>query len=155
MRIIAHRANLNGPSKDRENTIDQIYRSIEYGFDVEIDVRIINQKILLGHDKSKESISLEKLLKLSNYLWIHCKNIDALEYFKKNNLNNVFNYFWHQEDNYTLTSKGYIWSYPGSILSPNSINVLPEWSNEINKLKFLKTDEVYGICTDYPLLIKD
>ena len=155
MRIIAHRANLNGPSKDKENTIDQIYKSIEYGVDVEIDVRIINQKILLGHDESKETISLEKLLKLSNYLWIHCKNIDALEYFKKNNLNNVFNYFWHQEDNYTLTSKGYIWSYPGSTLSPNSINVLPEWSNEINKLKFLKTDEVYGICTDYPLLIKD
>ena len=113
------------------------------------------QEIFLGHDQAKESISLKKLSKISNYLWIHCKNIDALEYFKKNNLDNVLNYFWHQEDNYTLTSKGYIWSYPGSILSPNSINVLPEWSNEINKLKFLKTDEVYGICTDYPILIKD
>ena len=155
MKIIAHRANLNGPSKNKENTIDQIFKCIKYGFDVEIDVRIINQNIFLGHDQAKESITLEKLSKISNYLWIHCKNIEALEYFNKNNFDNIYNYFWHQDDKYTLTSKGYIWSYPGSILSPNSINVLPEWSNEINKLKFLKNDEVHGICTDFPLLIKD
>ena len=155
MRIIAHRANLYGPLKDKENTLDQIYKSIEYGFDVEIDLRIINQEIFLGHDQANELISLNKLLKISNYLWIHCKNIDALEYFNENNFNNVFNYFWHQEDKYTLTSKGYIWSYPGTNLTPNSINVLPEWSCEINKLKLLKKDNVYGICTDYPLLLKD
>ena len=155
MRIIAHRANLYGPSKDKENTLDQIYKSIEYGFDVEIDLRIINQEIFLGHDQANELISLNKLLKISNYLWIHCKNIDALEYFNQKNFNNVFNFFWHQEDKYTLTSKGYIWSYPGTNLTPNSINVLPEWSNEINNLKLLKKDNVYGICTDYPLLLKD
>ena len=155
MRIIAHRANLNGPSKDKENTIDQIYKCIKNGFDVEIDVRIINQEIFLGHDQAKESISLKELSKISNYLWIHCKNLDALEYFKKNNLNNNYNYFWHQEDKYTLTSKGYIWSYPGTNLSPNSINVLPEWSIEINMLKSLRDNEVHGICTDFPLLIKD
>ena len=155
MRIIAHRANLNGPFIDKENTIDQINKCVKYGFDVEIDVRVLNQEIFLGHDQAKESISLEQLLKLSKLLWIHCKNIDALEYFKKKNFNNDFNYFWHEEDKYTLTSKGFIWSYPGTNLSPNSINVLPEWSNEINKLKFLKKDEIYGICTDYPILLND
>ena len=24
-------------------------------------------------------------------------------------------YFWHQEDDYTITSKGIIWAYPGKV----------------------------------------
>jgi hypothetical protein len=26
-------------------------------------------------------------------------------------------YFWHQEDDYTITSKGFIWVYPGKPLN--------------------------------------
>ena len=37
------------------------------------------------------------------------------------------NYFWHQNDDYTITSKGYIWAYPGKKLNKNAIYVLPEW----------------------------
>ena len=116
-------------------------------------MRIINQEIFLGHDQTKESISLKKLSKISNYLWIHCKNIDALEYFKKNNFNNVYNYFWHQEDKYTLTSKGYIWTYPGESLDVNSICVMPETTTPIKNLADLKNKNFAGICTDFPNLI--
>ena len=51
-------------------------------------------------------------------------------------------YFWHQEDDYTITSKGIIWTYPGKLLLKNSICVLPELFNKqiLNCL---------GICSDY------
>jgi hypothetical protein len=51
-------------------------------------------------------------------------------------------YFWHQEDKYTLTSKGNIWVYTGEELLPNSICVMPEnhHYDDISKC--------YGICSD-------
>ena len=48
--------------------------------------------------------------------------------------------FWHQEDDVTLTSEGYMWTYPGKELTTNSIAVLPEEEIEV---------EVAGICSDY------
>ena len=51
-------------------------------------------------------------------------------------------YFWHEEDDYTITSKGIFWVYPGKTLIKNSICVLPELSsyNDFNCL---------GICSDF------
>ena len=149
MILIAHRGNTNGPNPSMENNPEYINTAISMGFDAEVDVWLIDGKFFLGHDEPK--YETDRYFLSRSGLWCHAKNIDALSSMIMAGIH----CFWHQEDNYTLTSKGYIWSYPGSTLSPNSINVLPEWSNEINKLKFLKTDEVYGICTDYPLLIKD
>jgi len=48
--------------------------------------------------------------------------------------------FWHQEDDVTLTSKGYLWTYSGKELTENSIAVLPEKKPDV---------EVAGICSDY------
>ena len=61
------------------------------------------------------------------------------------NIGSKFNYFWHQKDDVTLTSQGYIWAYPGKQPLKNSIAVLPE----INKDDISKCS---GICSDY---IKD
>jgi hypothetical protein len=51
-------------------------------------------------------------------------------------------YFWHQEDDYTITSKGFIWTYPGKKLFLKSICVLPEKFN-YEKIKCT------GICSDF------
>jgi hypothetical protein len=56
-----------------------------------------------------------------------------------------FNYFWHQKDDVTLTSKGYIWAYPGKQPLENSIAVLPELNEDNLTL-------AVGVCSDY---IKD
>ena len=56
-------------------------------------------------------------------------------------------HFWHQEDDYTITSKGFIWTYPGKSLLTSSICVLPEKST-------YKKFECYGICSDYILKYK-
>ena len=54
------------------------------------------------------------------------------------------NYFWHQEDTLTLTSKRYIWAYPGKQPIENSISVMPEIKNDDISL-------CVGICSDYIL----
>jgi hypothetical protein len=137
--LISHRGNINGKNTELENSPDYILRAIELGYDVEIDVRVNNGVIYLGHDESEYEISLEWLEKQGQRLWIHCKNIPAVEFFTMtpNNLN----YFWHQEDKVTLTSKGYVWVYPGNQPIKNSIAVLPEWLND-------NVDECLGICSD-------
>jgi hypothetical protein len=73
-------------------------------------------------------------------LWIHCKNIEAIEWF--NSLIETYNYFWHQEDTVTLTSKNFIWAYPGKQPINRSIAVMPELFND-------NIDSCLGICSDY------
>ena len=58
-------------------------------------------------------------------------------------------YFWHQEDNFTLTSKNYIWTYPGKTYTPKSIIVMPEWNKNIDEFVDLRAYDCYGICSDY------
>ena len=73
-------------------------------------------------------------------MWIHCKNIEAVEFF--NLLFETYHYFWHQEDTVTLTSKNFIWAYPGKQPINRSIAVMPELLND-------NTDTCLGICSDF------
>ena len=150
MRIIAHRANINGPDLERENSISNIRQCINSGFDVEIDIRLIENNLYLGHDKPVELISKETLFEIKEKSWIHCKNLEAMSYFHK--YGEGFNFFWHEKDSYTLTSKGFIWAYPGKELSHGCICVMPEFKNKKNIYDF-KKNIAAGVCTDYPNLI--
>ena len=58
-----------------------------------------------------------------------------------------YNYFWHQNDDYTLTSKNYIWSYPGKSYTKNAIIVMPEWNTP--NWDTLKVTNCHGVCSDY------
>ena len=140
MILISHRGNINGKQPELENSPDYILNAIELGYDVEIDIHISNGKIFLGHDESQYQISLNWLENLSDKLWVHCKNIEAVEFFTMND--NNLNYFWHQEDTVTLTSKKYIWAYPGNQPIKNSIAVLPEWLDD-------NVESCMGVCSDF------
>ena len=148
MKIIAHRANVGGANPNLENRISSIDNCLKLGFDVEIDIRRINNKFYLGHDQAEEIITKDKLIKIKNKAWIHCKNLEAISYFYQSV--EEFNFFWHQNDFYTLTSKGYLWTYPGQELSVGCISVLPVLHSSKISLKFLKNLKIAGICTDYP-----
>jgi len=139
MKIIAHRANLNGPNISTENSIPAINIALYHGFDVEIDVWYKNNKWYLGHDKPKYLIN--KSFLQNNKLWCHAKNLDALNLMIKNK---KIHSFWHQNDDFTLTSKNYIWTYPHKETTDNSVIVL------INK-KHKMPKKCFGICTDFPL----
>lgn len=138
--VISHRGNINGPDKHVENHPDQIKKAISLGYDVEIDVWYKENQLYLGHDKPQYKVDLTFLK--NSRLWCHAKNLKALKYM----LANKIKCFWHQEDNFTLTSNGYIWTYPGQELSSQSICVIPEKI----KLSKLEIKISAGVCTDYP-----
>ncbi len=140
MILIAHRGNINGRFESYENEPNYIDKALEKGYDVEVDIWMIEGNFYLGHDKPQYGITLEWLDKRKNELWIHCKNIEAIEWF--NSLLGTYNYFWHQEDTLTLTSKGYIWVYPGKQPIKTSIAVMPEIYND-------DISQCLGICSDY------
>jgi hypothetical protein len=137
---ISHRGNLNGPSP-RENHPTYIEEAIYAGFDVEVDVRLVDNQLWLGHDKPQYLTSKTFLDRYKDSLWIHCKNLAALEYFV--NLKQEYKYFWHEEDSYTLTSNGLIWTYPGNPVTGKSIIVLSGQDLSFDQ------SVVFGICSDY------
>ena len=136
MFFISHRGNLDGPDESKENHPDYINNALNKNFDVEIDVWFENNKFYLGHDKPEFLVD-SKFLQ-NNHFWCHAKNYNALIELKKNNCH----YFWHEEDKYTITSKGYFWAYPGEAISEEAICVLPETKNII-------PGSCAGICSDF------
>ena len=64
-------------------------------------------------------------------LWCHAKNIDALDIMTSYS---DIHSFWHQNDDFTLTSRNFIWTYPGKQLTQNSICVLPEFGEDKSKI---------------------
>ena len=139
MILISHRGNINGKSIPLENSPDYIKNAIHLGYDVEVDIWYSNNTFWLGHDNPEYQIGLYFLLENSDKLWCHAKNIEAIVEMKKEK--NI-NCFWHQKDDITLTSKGYIWAYPGKQPIKNSIAVMPEIHND-------NLDKCIGICSDY------
>jgi hypothetical protein len=141
--LISHRGNLNGPDKNTENTIAQIELCInDFYLDVEIDVWLEDKQLFLGHDCPQYPVSLEFLESYKKHLWVHCKNLEALFLLK-----DICNCFYHDKDDFVLTSRNFIWAYPGKKLTSDSICVLPE----NHKVTYSNQDlrSCKGICTDY------
>jgi len=131
MILISHRGNINRVIPERENDPKYIIEAISNGFEVEIDVWFVDGKFKLGHDGPKYDFPHELLEHQANKLWLHCKNLEAISQFNILDPNGSYlNYFWHQKDDVTLTSKGYIWAYPGKQPIEGSIAVKPELNND-------------------------
>lgn len=148
MKIISHRGNLTGINLIRENSIDYIEEAISEGFDVEIDLRVEDDQCYLGHDDPQYFVTMEWLRRYKDVLWIHCKNLEALEKLSSSVVE--FNYFWHENDCYTMTSKGIGWCLVGQKPYFNSVIVLPE---SVDQPEYIKNS--FGICTDTPLFYKN
>jgi hypothetical protein len=138
MVIISHRGNLQGPC-DSENTVKIFETCFEKGFEVEADVWSIENKYFLGHDKPAEQV--DKSFLRNNSVWCHAKNLTALF----NMLNDGIHCFWHDQDKFTLTSNNFIWTYPNNNITLKSVIVT-------NKMP---TDICFGVCTDYPIRLRD
>ena len=140
MKKIAHRGNISGKQIELENKPSYVESAISQKYDVEIDVWLFNDKFMLGHDEPQYEISFSFFEKHQDKLWIHCKNLQAL--FALNKIKHL-NVFFHDKDDATLTSRGFIWTYPNKPLMPNSVCVLPELGIEGDIHK------CHGICSDY------
>ena len=144
MFLISHRGNIDGPDKLNENNPDYILNALKKGFDVEIDVWSVNNKFFLGHDKPQYQVDKKFLINTS--FWCHAKDINSFY----NVLKIGAHCFFHQKDDVTLTSKGFMWTYPGKTLMPMSICVMPE----LNNYKNIK-NKCAGFCSDYIKEIKN
>ena len=140
MRIISHRGNLTGKNEELENHPIQIEEILKLGYDVECDIRCIDYKLYLGHDEPQYEIPLRFLE--SDRILFHCKNKAALEIFYE--LHVPAHFFWHEEDQYTLTSLGYPIIYPGKdIVKRGILMYRPE-----DQYTQLEIDKLSAVCLD-------
>jgi len=136
MRLIAHRGNTFGVNRTDENKPDYILAALEQGYDCEIDLWSVDWQFWLGHDEPQYKIKGNFLR--DKRLWCHAKNVEALRVM----LNMGVHCFWHQEDDYTVTSQGWIWAYPNKPGNARTIAVMPELHNT-------DTAGFAGVCSDY------
>jgi len=140
MILISHRGNINGKLESWENEPTYIDLAIKKGYEVEIDVWYKDNILWLGHDEPQYGVDFRWFRDRFLKLWIHCKNIEAVLFFKEYPYK--CNYFWHEEDTLTLTSLNHIWVFPGKQPIKNSIAVMPELYND-------DVSQCLGICSDY------
>ena len=137
MKVIAHRGNLKGPNPERENSPEYLLEAIKAGYDCEVDVWYDNNnQLYLGHNNPQYKIDHTFLN--NERFWCHAKNLEALEYMLVNDIH----CFWHEHDERTLTSKGFIWTYPKQETNFKSIICMINPEDTAPK-------DCYGICTDW------
>ena len=138
MKIISHRGNVDGVNTNLENNPKQVDNVIDMGYDVEVDLRVKDRELYLGHDYSQYLIDNEWLTNRGDKLWIHAKDYESVDFLRTTD----FNWFWHDKDEMTLTSQGFIWSNIGKYFN-NGITVCLDYIELPNYL--------LGVCTDEPL----
>lgn len=146
MIFISHRGNIDGKDTNKENSPEFILDAIKLGFDVEIDLWVKDNVLYLGHDEPTYKIELEWLLENKDKLWVHAKNLDCLIYLSTNKID--LNYFWHDTDLATITSKNFIWAKQNKNLISNSIAMIPDFY-KINYYNCI------GVCSDQIKLFKN
>jgi len=138
MFLIAHRGNYKGKNPDKENQEKYVLEAIKKGYNAEVDVWWHEDSFWLGHDRPQYKTS-KNFLGDPN-IWCHAKN---LEVTNKLSALTTIHWFWHETDKITMTSKGYIWTFPGILLENSVIN------QPRNIVELLKTNSKFaGICAD-------
>ena len=149
--LIAHRGLVDGPDRDKENTLSAILSARSRGYDVEIDLWYHDNTWWLGHDKPQYKIDVDwlQLIDRQDYLdehhaWIHAKTIQTLYQLRK--IRWQGHIFFHENDPTVLTSSGYLWTFPGQELTALSVCVMPENTDAILRCCELN---VYAFCSDW------
>jgi len=164
MRIISHRGNLTGPDLSRENTELALLEALDKGFDIEFDLWYLGDRFWLGHDSPEKSFSVDTLVRWSSRysnqkLYVHCKNINALEKMTYFVISNMIPFF-HDVDQCILLRDNTIWVHPNAIdnchSKENSIAVFSNCKSAGYHVSYdINFDGFYGICTDYPIDVRN
>ena len=141
MILISHRGNLNGLNPERENSPPYIREAISAGFDVEIDVRFLNDTIWLGHDEPQYKVSLSFLEEIKDHSWLHCKNFAALSGL----VDQDFRVFYHEKEKYTILNNGLIWAHDIQLVDEKCIVPLLSLESVLS----YDNQNIYGICSDF------
>jgi len=157
LKLIAHRGNIDGRQPVKENSPDYIDHAIHLGYDVEVDVW--GQEgifgLNLGHDGPVYPIDFSFIENRIQHLWVHAKCPYSL-FLLREYLPSV-RYFFHQTDDYTITSWHDIWCYPGKdAYGSHAIVLLPETWMELDQVgKYCERTQAAGVCSDFVGQIKN
>ena len=140
MIYIAHRGNLYGPEPDSENQISYLRRGLIAGFMVESDIRFVDGRWWTGHDEPIDEVPKEMMTN-QQILW-HAKTMEtAAAIIADDFLRRLMHWFWHDDDHFAMTSKGWLLSHAAHQPVKGCIQVC------------LTNDEpasgVSGICSDF------
>jgi hypothetical protein len=139
MNRIAHRGNISGINIARENKIDYLQEALDAGYWVECDIQYTDDGLYLGHDEPQEYAPIN-LMRHSRVI-CHAKDLDSVILLDRIGAH----YFWHESDRITLTSKGYMWCYPGEHINHSKAIWLDladiSLPNDIPA-------SIFGICAD-------
>ena len=91
MKLIAHRGLVGGPDKSLENRPDVVLDTLSAGFDCEVDLWIVDDRLYLGHDRPQHNVTIDFIA--TSGLWIHAKSLATLAWLAK--IPYALNYFWH------------------------------------------------------------
>lgn len=143
---ISHRGNNWGPnSAYGENSPMSVDQAIAFGYACEVDLWLVDRRLFLGHDRPEYQIDAKWLRERAELLYIHAKSLATLNWL----LGSEYNYFWHENDKFTLTSDNKIWTYSGNEVTGNSIIVC----RDENETKEYLEKNLYGVCSDYLLYL--
>ena len=140
-RWILHRGLRAGPDSMLENQELLLKQRLHEGWEVEVDVWSLDGVLWLGHDRPTTRLEDRTLLAHPG-VWVHLKNLEAAS-----ELQDYAHSFVHDNDPAVFTSKGFLWCFPGNVLTEHkkSVIVLPERAG----LKFPLLSKVSAVCSDY------
>ena len=75
MKLIAPRGNTTGPDTERENNPEYLIHAVDKGYDCEVDVWVIEDKIWLGHDEPNHEVTANFI---SNPILESCKKFRSI-----------------------------------------------------------------------------
>ena len=148
MIIISHRGNIRGPVPDKENRPSYVDCAIGNGYHVEIDIRLINDELWLGHDEPKYSLSQEDFMffLVRKEVWWHAKDYTTLANLMSRG--SWMKVFAHESDHCALVSGGFVWTADTDLVLETfnrTVFMVPE---SIERLSNLVNKNPYAICTD-------
>ena len=139
VKFIAHRGNWDGPNPEFENKIEYLEAAYNKKYNVECDLIGHKGKLYFGHDVPGEPAKFDFLVQPG--VFCHAKNLEGLLL-----LSDIpgIDYFWHEKDTVTITSRGYFWCYPGAHPVHNRAIWLDLGGIPLPE----NTYGIYGICGD-------
>jgi hypothetical protein len=138
--IIAHLGNTDGRKPELENSLPYIQKALKEGWHVCVDVIFKYGQFLLPHTDGHHLAQPALLSK--QRVWSRAFDADTIDALCNINAH----CFLHSESFMSLTSAQFIFTLPPHVLSPRSIAMLPETTDDA----WLRNSEPAGLCSNAP-----
>ena len=145
-KLISHRGNVSVRNVELENSPDYILAALRVCDMVEVDAWVVRgSQLFFGHDGPQFACGFRFLHDYARRLLVHAKNVSMLDYV----LGHAdLHGFWHEGDQYAMTSHGFIVTLPNNPLTSRSICMNPDMYS------FDDVVRCYGVCCDDILGLK-